>query len=381
MPTKLIALLALICLFGLSGCTSRNSWDEDVLLMDGRVITVKREARIVRVLLAEGDGSVQEQQFSYPLLNVAWHTNSPRERAIAFDIIDGTAYLVTDSGDMCSKGDGSIAGVNVTAWKNGHSSHVRVDDAPLSMMRFNLHTQFQGRSSEDDTHTHQTLQLKKDGWREFNRFGGEPRQGMALLKWMETTGLRGCIDTIAPPVELTKTAGVSVELERLAEKTYTPPMNVPRDAEPYASLSWDKDRSERCKSLLTSRLPGKKPHAGWGFFVADPTGHKQAPFGNLICDADTVWSVEYATPKGSTSLGRFDANGNLLYRIRFSNPTDLQIPGGAIMPSTLKSEGGYVSFVWWNLETVGPRSDIRVSRVVNARFREPRMVQPDSAGH
>ncbi len=382
MRTKLIALLALICLFGSSGCTSRNSWDEDVLLMDGRVVTVKREARIARVLLAEGIGSVQEQQFSYPPLNVSWHTNKNRERAIAFDVIDGTAYLVTDSGDMCRKGDGSIGGVNVIAWKNGHASRMPVDDAPLAMMTFNLHTEFQGRSSDDDTHSHQTLQLKKDGWRTgVNRFGSEPHQGMALLKWMETRGLRGCIDTIAPPEELTKTAGVFVELERLAEKTYTPPMEIPRDAEPFASLSWDKDRSERCKSLLTSELPGKMPHVGWEFFVADPTGQRQVPFGHLLCDANTVWSVEYANPKGPTALGKYDANGHLLYRVGFANPIDSQIPGGAIMPRTLKSEGGYVSFVWWNLETVGPRSDIRVSRMVSVQFREPGVMQSNTAGN
>ena len=379
MRTKLIALLALICLFGLSGCTSRISWDEDVLLMDGRVITVKRDARILRVLLADGMGSVQEQKFSYPPLNVSWHTNSLRELAIAFDVIDGTAYLVTDSGDMCRKGDGSIDGVNVTAWKNGHSSRVSVDEAPLSMMTVNLHTEFQGRSADDDTHTHQTLQLKRDGWRTgINRFGGEPHQGMALLKWMETMGLRGCIDKIASPQELTKTSSFTVELERLAEKTYTPPMNIQRDAEPLAS-----DRSERCKSQLTSERPRKEPHVGWVFFVADPTGQKQAPIGHLLCNADAVWSVEYANPEGSTSLAKFDANGNLLYRVRFSNPIDPQIPVGAIMPPTLKSEGGFVSFAWWNLETVGPRSDIRVSRMANVRFREPEpgTMQRDTAGH
>jgi len=179
MRTIVLLLLASF----LSGCSSRNQWDEDVQLSTGQVVTVQRETRILRVLLAEGIGSVQEQWFHFKPLKLTWHTENQLEIPLSFDVINDAPYLVTTLGGICSGTDGSIRGIRVVSWNGQRQIEVPMAAAPLNKMTYNLHRDYQGLNSDDDTRVHQTLELKRTGWRGIGRFGGDSEQGKPLTQW------------------------------------------------------------------------------------------------------------------------------------------------------------------------------------------------------
>lgn len=191
----------LIILAGLTvaSCSSSNRWDEDVQLSNGQVIAVERKTRILRVPLADGNGSVQEQWFRYKPLGIEWHTKNLLEMPLSFDIIDGIPYLVTSTGDICQEPDGGVRGIHVIRWEGRRPTEVQGAPALLARFTYNLHREYQGLNRFDDTHVRQTLAAKRDGWRGPGRFGGDPWQGRPLVQW-ETILLRK-IDSCEPARE------------------------------------------------------------------------------------------------------------------------------------------------------------------------------------
>ena len=122
--------------------------------------------------------------------------------ALSFDIIDGTPYLITKVGHLCIGSDDKIRGLRVITWNATKLVELPVASAPLDRLKYNLHREYQGRKDGDDTHGHQTLAMKRYGWRGPDRFGADPNQGKPLLNWRVLLGgeIRSCEQPQTNPI-------------------------------------------------------------------------------------------------------------------------------------------------------------------------------------
>lgn len=100
-----LALVWLICVIGLtSGCTHRSThWQEDVLLSDGKVLTVDRVSKFeLSVSLGgpTGWGGIEEQlSFKDPVTGRERRWRAPNRNAALLDRIGGRYWIVASSDD------------------------------------------------------------------------------------------------------------------------------------------------------------------------------------------------------------------------------------------------------------------------------------------
>lgn len=140
-----------------------------------------------------------------------------------------------------------------------------------------------------------------------------------------------------------------VALEVRKETHYTPVQAVNLDA------AFDHIRVDRCKSLLKQEAPGAPSDGSWYLFVGDPTGRKKVRYhyGNFLCDADTIWSLEYGVQPGKIIITKLSAAGDLEYRVIFDEPALIVGFNGHIAKPTLREKAGYILFEWWDTSQPG----------------------------
>jgi hypothetical protein len=172
----------------------------------------------------------------------------------------------------------------------------------------------------------------------------------------------------------TTAPSLRVELETLEQKDYDPVWVIPNDASSsnsrWIEMSWDKQREATCGTILKPEQPGAPLLQSWQLFVRDSSGRKKARYtGPAICDADLVWFLDYPAERGRTTLTKYSVDGDLLYRLSFSNPPELHGFGGAILQPTFRAQDGYLLFEWWNTNQAG--RDMQVKRSMKLRLKEP----------
>jgi hypothetical protein len=174
--------------------------------------------------------------------------------------------------------------------------------------------------------------------------------------------------------ESSDSPAVKVELEVLEEKTYDPVWIIKEDPgsgfSKWSEMSWDRERGERCKSLLKPEIEGAPLMQTWHLFAHDQSGRKKVRYaGNAICDPDAIWFLDYVIEKGRTTLTKYSVNGDLIYKISFDKPKEPWGYAGAILVPTFKAENGYVHLEWWNTDQSG--HERHVKRSMKVRFKEP----------
>ncbi|MBX3646798.1 MAG: hypothetical protein KF853_05735 [Rhodocyclaceae bacterium] len=165
-----------------------------------------------------------------------------------------------------------------------------------------------------------------------------------------------------------------VDLEVLSQKDYEPVWVI--NDEPlsrtskWSELAWDKERWGRCKSLLKPESPNAPLMQTWHLFVNDPTGRKKVRYtGNIICDPDAIWFLDYVIEKGRTTLTKYSIDGDLVYRLSFEKPTEPYGYSGGILMTSFKATNGFLQFEWWNTKQSG--YDRQVKRVMKIQLKEP----------
>jgi hypothetical protein len=174
--------------------------------------------------------------------------------------------------------------------------------------------------------------------------------------------------------ESSESPAVKVELEVLEEKTYAPVWIIKEDPvsgfSKWSEMSGSGERGERCKSLLKPETKGAPLMQTWHLFVHDQSGRKKVRYtGDAICDPDAIWFLDYVIEKGRTTLTKYSANGDLIYRISFDKPKEPWGYAGGILIPTFKADIGYVQFEWWNTNQSG--RERLVKRSMKVRFKEP----------
>lgn len=162
-------------------------------------------------------------------------------------------------------------------------------------------------------------------------------------------------------------AATAIALQTVSSERFDPPRVVHGGGEQSerSLLFFDKERSDRCRSVLRaeSNAPALQT---WWLFVSDPTGqHKARVTGPQLCDLDAVWFFDYASMRGHAILTKFDLQGNLLYKISFVRPSD-QV---AIREPSLHAKDGTIEFEWWTGDNSG--SDFRVTAIDKVQGSEP----------
>ena len=165
-----------------------------------------------------------------------------------------------------------------------------------------------------------------------------------------------------------------VALEILSEKVYEPVWIIKNHDDgvtKWADLTFDKPRHDRCAQLLKLEKAGTPLMQGWFLFTADPTGRKKARYtGEVLCEAEALWFLDYAAERGKMILTKYTAAGDLLYRISFDKPAPIYGFAGHIMSPTFKEEAGYLKFDWWDSSQAG--NDRHVKRSMKVRLAEPK---------
>lgn len=165
----------------------------------------------------------------------------------------------------------------------------------------------------------------------------------------------------------------NVELETLEERIHEPVLVIKGDRESssaeWSKLSWDRIRTERCKTLLKPETKDALTQT-WHLFIGDPSGRKKAKHtGHAFCDEDAIWFLDYAIEKGRLILTKYSPTGDLSYQVSFAKPNEPAGFQGHIMIPTFRADNGYVRFEWWNTKQSG--WDRHVARSLRVQFAEP----------
>jgi|GEM_PF-3153064 len=187
------------------------------------------------------------------------------------------------------------------------------------------------------------------------------------------TGLSGQL------VQRNAAPSTNVTLEVLTQKTYDPEWIIEEDphanVSKWSTLSWDKSRDDRCRTLLTTEVATAPQRQAWFLFVNDTTRRKKAPYtGSAICDPDAIWFEDYASERDRLVLTKFTTQGDFLYRISFQNPRAPNGYADSIMMPTFNARDGYLYFELWNAHQSG--RNFHVARSMQVRVKEPQVSSP-----
>jgi hypothetical protein len=160
---KLTSLCGLLCsaalaLTLLAGCGKRvdvAEWTEEVMLNDGRMITVWRKATAKSGGFPEPRGADLSFELKYEPMGVHW-VGPPTRSLLSFDIVDGVAWIAADVRDRetCFKRKPTDFAASFYKWSEGKWVEVPVAEYPIQVARKNLWGRYWGREPEQDSKGH-----------------------------------------------------------------------------------------------------------------------------------------------------------------------------------------------------------------------------------
>lgn len=382
---KFIAVLVFFSLIGgyyYSTRTEKIHWIEDAEMQDGRKLTVQRTVALKNTHYRS------PQYYSFKVYHpdtgkpIEWHGDYGYA-PILVDFFDKVPYLVILQSDVFANlkkyGCPDIPYVffrynmNKNNWEQVSSLLLpsALSHANLTASYDAFYTRKGVRFSKEDielrnndleggeTGGYFTKAIPKD----FNSWTYKSKD--RVKKGHYRDGCRPAQEVI--PIQPT---AQQVNLEVVEKKDFEPEWVINKageSASQWLTLSWDKKRSEMCKTLLRPEDP--QVH-GWYFFINDPSRLKKIHvMGILICDIDVVWVFDYVVEKGRVVVAKYKSNGDLAYRVSFKKPDEPGWYQGGIMQPSLKVENGYLFFDWWNLNHTG--HDVHVRRSMKVKIQEP----------
>ena len=151
----------------LTGCGPRQDvaeWTEEVILHDGRSITVWRRAVAKRGGFPEPRGANLEFELKYEPMGVYWKSD-PKQLLMGFDVIDGVAWMVLYHEDraLCRQMHPMDTRAQYYRWHQGQWQAVALREAPADVVRHNLWGDFWGREPKNDAKGHIPWSKKTGG--------------------------------------------------------------------------------------------------------------------------------------------------------------------------------------------------------------------------
>ena len=395
------ALLSLLTLSATANgfSTRTESWSEDALLHDGRIVKVNREVEYTFQLFY-GDGGSPGMfgrwpdkfwfQFKHPDTQetVKWQGKQYFDPVLV-DIVDGVPYLVVygqpDKKTEKIYGCPDLPYIFFKYEKGGLGGKwtpIQVEQFPGILQDANLSPDF-SYSTQASRHLSRDEVLgnirKVEGSSGGNFQAKIPRGYDTWYSDYKNSRknerkTNDCRPPRQPPAKVQLPAPQEVVLEILEIKDYTPDRLISPDE--WARVAFDEKRSAYCGALFKSA----DPDDSWmgERFVKDSTGQKRTPYDNFdirsgakrLCDRDNIWFFAHLEEPNKMVLTKYTTAGDLLYRISFANPEDVKDFFGYIMPPTLKSENGYLYLEWWHFRDI--EREWHVKRSLKVRLSEPK---------
>lgn len=408
-------LLVLITLSATaSGISVRTeSWKEDALLHDGRIVKVNREVGYTFQLFY-GDGGSPGMfgwwpdkfglKFEHPDTHktVKWQGEQYFD-PVLLDIVDGVPYLVVhgrpDKSMEKIYGCPELPYIFLKYEKGfiGKWTPIPVEQAPSALQDANLspdYPDFPQHMDQGDITRYEMIydrpyrDLSRDqvliNIRDVEGSSGGGFQAKiprgydswySLYKKSDRNErrLNDCRPPRPQPKNILLPPPQEVALKITETKDYTTDKLIGLDE--WARLAFDKERDANCNTLFKAADPDDSMKGER--FTHDPTGKKIVPYGKLdlrtgakrICDQSDIWFIAHLEQPGKMVLSKYTITGDLLYRISFQNPENVKGFIGYPMLPTLKSESGYLYFDWWHFTDIN--MVWHVKRSLKVRLREP----------
>jgi hypothetical protein len=377
---KIIVVLVLFLLIGgyyYSTRPEKVHWSEEAVLQDGRTLNVQRTVALSNS--THKSPQYYSLKVSHPDTgkSIEWEGDYGYN-PVLIDFFEGVPYLVILQFNVFANlkqyGCPDIPYVffrydmNKKYWEQVPSSTF-----PSALSHANLTASYDGGDINEGTWFTQKVislrnaELNADGYfsntipKDFDSWDFE-------RKYEERNGhyKDGCHSEKSLPIPLTARR---VSFTVAEQKDYEPESvfsNSDEPGSPWQKLSWDKERSEQCKTLLGPETPGVQ---GWSYFIQDVSGKKRMRVtGPLICDIDTVWAFDYVVEKRRVVIAKYRSNGDLAFRVSFSKPDEPGGYQGSVMYPTFKFDNDHLSFEWWNINFSG--HDVHVKRSMKINVRE-----------
>lgn len=191
--TMILVAIGLTALCACSEPMDRAEWTEEVMLSDGSMVHVAREAwRIRWGNLGTQRGSLRGAALEYPPARARWKmtfSSSDVRLPISFDLIDGAPLLVLEvrNDAYCRTVAPEEPRVQVLRWQDGRWIEVPHAQAPWDRLRLNLVTSPWTSSRKDDLHG--LVRWEQKGSPGKKRVNGQPETVRAyMLRVQDTCG-------------------------------------------------------------------------------------------------------------------------------------------------------------------------------------------------
>lgn len=401
-------MLLLLLTLSATASARTESWSEDALLHDGRIIKVSREVdytlQFGRDTFLKSWPDKFQLKFKHPDTQetIEWQGEQYFE-PVLLDIVDGVPYLVVHGrpGKSTEKiyGCPELPYIFLKYKKGffGKWTPITVEQFPVVLQDANLsprYPDFPQHMDQHDETMHQIIEgrpsrdLSRDEvlWniREVEGSSGGGFQAKiprGYDSWYSTyknsyrneRKINDCRPprTQLPPLILPTATGGSPEL--LETIDYAPDRVSTGDD--WERLTFDQKRERECKKLFRPADPDD--YMQDQRFINDSTGKKRVPYSKsgqfqmgarVLCD-EHVWFVTHQEERGKIVITKLTITGDLVFRVSFPKPEP--IPGfvGYISIPSLRSEAAYLYFDWMDFRDIN--REWHIKRILKLRMREP----------
>ena len=380
-------------------------WTEEVLLHDGRVISVGLKATdtygidysiplvfhpVLRKL------STTEIKFVHPDsgAHIGW-SGEEYLRPVLVDFVEGVPFMVVygrpDKKLSEKYGCPELPYIYLKYRRWAGWEPVPVEKAPVELVSANL-SALEVDDWDDGksiTQTRVAQRIANAERRSGHRF--QARIPRTYDEWdiRDKNGARnnrGGGDCRPPPdpiAPLTLPAPTEASVEVMESIEYDPVRVFSKNE--WVQFFFDQPRSSACKSLF--RFADEGDQFLGQRFVEDPSGSKAVPYvvngqrlGYVatLCD-DYIWFVNHSneTPF-QLAVTKYSRQGDLVYRIGIRMPESLVAPGPHYSQRSVASHDGYLYFDWVLFtQERGPKlePEWHVRRILKLRAKEPDLVR------
>jgi len=170
-------------------------------------------------------------------------------------------------------------------------------------------------------------------------------------------------------------ADTAVQLEVIETEDFEPALvfgTSPSETQrqDWTAVSYDKERSDRCKELLVPETKGWTTASTWHLVANDSTGRKKVRYTfNSLCEERALWFIEQGSGRPRITITKYSSAGDFIYRAGFARPPAPEGFKGIVVTPTFHASAGHLYFDWWDIRQSG--SQILVKRSTKVRFREP----------
>lgn len=148
-----LAAVSTVAIASCIGLVDEARWSEEVLLHNGTMVVVEREARRKPSGFPDTRrGSLLHESLRYPPLGVEWKVDDATRSAFSFEMFEGVPHLVlyVRVNEWCRGKDPQQFTAEFYRWEGGRWVEMRQDEFPTQRALTNLLSGFWGGSRDTD---------------------------------------------------------------------------------------------------------------------------------------------------------------------------------------------------------------------------------------